>query len=958
MKDDATLLIGKADTTHDQAPEHAEAQPLPRGASVGRYVVLDEIGAGAMGRVYVGYDPKLDRKVAIKLLRAQLDDETSVARLLREAQAMARLSHPNVVSIHDVGDHDGQVFLAMELVQGRTVGAWLRERERDWREIVDVYRAAGEGLAAAHAAGLVHRDFKPDNVMVAEDGRVLVMDFGLARASTSPHEPASPSSSAVQAVISTELTAAGALIGTPAYMSPEQFDQAEVGPASDQFSFCAALFEALWGTRPFEADSLPGLAMAVRSGRVRALPTRTRTPKWLTAIVLRGLSVDPQARHPSMRDLLAALERGRKRGRGRLWIAGVGLVAIAGAGVAVAATSERRKCRAGTERIAQVWNPARRDRIASAYAALDLPYAASTWDRATPLLDAFSERWAEAYYDACAATRIHGEQSGVRLDQRMDCLAVQRAHFDSLLAEFEQPDAGLVQRTVSATDRLPKPEDCADTERLDAPLSDPAQRELALQARSAYAEANARLAAGRFEAGLASAEEGLALVRDADLPAIEAELLQKLAVARRGLADYAASEKAVREGLRAAARAGHERLVAGLWLDLLFQVAIQGDDLQQGVALADAAEIAVIEAGADLELRWSYEDKRAMLLRKLGDLEAAEVHHRRAIELAEQGEAKPLTMAVLRNNFGVTLHQMARYREARAIHELALADDIEVLGEEHPMVAQSYNEVAQNCAELGDQACALANYERAIDIAAATWGEEHPEYADALYNFSVFRYERLMFDDAERGVRRAMEIWEPKYGAESDRMGIAWGMLGNIARGRDEPALSAEHHEKAEQIFRKLYGDDHPKVSIPLSNRANALMDLERYDEALALHREALRIKEAKLGPDHPDLAYTLTGTAELLLAMGRPAEAIALAERAIAVRETTEQRSGLMGTAYFTAARARWDADQDRERALELAQKAYRAYASSNTGNPDATQEKIVVWLAERGASPRLVGD
>jgi tetratricopeptide (TPR) repeat protein/tRNA A-37 threonylcarbamoyl transferase component Bud32 len=955
LKDDVTVVPGRAEVTNEEHLRDPDPGPLPRGATVGRYVIVDAIGAGAMGRVYAGYDPKLDRKVAIKLLRMQASDETAVARLQREAQAMARLSHRNVVSIHDVGDHEGQVFLAMEFVQGRTVGAWSRERERDWSEIVDVYVAAGEGLAAAHTAGLVHRDFKPDNVMVADDGRVLVMDFGLARSSTESPRDEAESISGDRAAISAELTAAGSLVGTPAYMSPEQFDQAEVGPQSDQFSFCASMYEALWSARPFEADSLPGLAIAVRNGRVRPIPPRSGAPKWLAAIVLRGLSVEPSARHRSMRELLSALDRGRRRGRGRIYVGGVALVVLAGTGVAIAATSERRRCRAGTEKIAEVWNTDRSDRIAAAYAELELPYASATWARATPLLDAFADEWAQAYYDACAATRIHGEQSGARLDARMDCLAVERAHVDSLLTEFETPDAKLVERTVSAANKLPQPSDCADTEKLDDVEEDPQRRELALQARSAYAESNARLAAGRYDAALESAEHGLSLVADAELPDIAAELFVKLSAARRGRGDFRGAEQATRDGLAAAARSKDYALVAELWLDLLYEVAIQGDGAQQGPLLADAAEVAVIAAGDPPKLRWSYEDKKAMLLRKLGDLEEAELHHRRAIEIAEQANARAVSMSVLYSNFGTTLHYLGKYREAREMHERTLAEDIEIFGEEHPTTASTYNSIARACMDLGDDDCALGSYERALSIQAATLGEDHPEYADSLFNLSVFRYERMMFDEADAGAQQAMEIWKHAHGEESERMAVAWGLLGTIARARKQPEVSVEHQAKSEAIMRKVFGDEHPRVAQTMSNRALALLDLARYDEALAVQKEALRIREATHGPDHPDVAYTLCGTAEVLVAMGRAKEAVPLAERAVALREKIEVTPGVMAVAYYIAAQARWEANDDRERAIELAQKAYRAHGKATTGDPDR-QADIAKWLEERGASPPLV--
>ena len=309
MSEEITQLAGRGSGTHPRSPRPNGL--LARGTSVGRYVILDHIGSGGMGTVYAGFDPKLDRKVAIKVLALhRRRDPTSLARLAREAQSMARLSHPNVVTIHDVGDHDGKVFLAMEFVDGTTLGRWLRERDRAWPEVVDAYRAAGRGLAAAHDAGLVHRDFKPDNVMVAADGRVLVMDFGLARTSADSLDPSSDALCGDETA-DTSLTSAGMLVGTPAYMAPEQFDNAmNVGPASDQFSFCASMYEALFEHRPFEGNSLPHLVSEVKAGRVRPIPTGTAVPKWLVAAIVRGLSVDPTARHASMQELLALLDGG------------------------------------------------------------------------------------------------------------------------------------------------------------------------------------------------------------------------------------------------------------------------------------------------------------------------------------------------------------------------------------------------------------------------------------------------------------------------------------------------------------------------------------------------------------------------------------------------------------------------------------------------------------------------
>jgi Protein kinase domain/Putative zinc-finger len=308
---------------------------LAAGTQVGRYLVTDMIGAGGMGVVYAADDPELDRRVAIKLLRRDLRAAFGEARLQREAQAMARISHQNVIAVHDVGSHADQVFVAMELVDGHSLRAWLRARARSVGGIVSTFAAAGRGLAAAHAAGLVHRDFKPDNVLVdADDGRVRVTDFGLARAADDRADAGGGARDDAIA-IDRPLTVSGAVIGTPAYMAPEQLAGGHVDARTDQFSFCVALYEALYGERPFAGKHLAELEAEVAAGRVRPPPARTRSrvPASLRAIVLRGLSVRPGDRFSTMDDLVAALGRDRTRvPRTVAWLA-LALAAIAGVGL-------------------------------------------------------------------------------------------------------------------------------------------------------------------------------------------------------------------------------------------------------------------------------------------------------------------------------------------------------------------------------------------------------------------------------------------------------------------------------------------------------------------------------------------------------------------------------------------------------------------------------------------------
>jgi hypothetical protein len=327
-----------ASSPSPRLPAGEPAAPLRRGERAGRYQVVDVVGAGAMGTVYAAHDPDLDRTVAIKLLHAELGRGRRAAelraRLALEARALARISHPNVITVYDTGTVGDQVFVAMELVTGGTLRSWLGEAPRSWRDVRDAYVAAGRGLAAAHAAGIVHRDFKPDNVLVGSDGRVRVTDFGLSRAdwddpapperlAEGSGEPALPAPRSPP-----HLTATGALVGTPVYMAPEQLAGGAATALSDLFSFCIALYEALYGERPFGGGSLEELRRSTR-GPVRDPPAGKRTPRWIRGVLRRGLRADPGERYPSMTALCDALSR--EPARVRLWVAALGAVLIVGA---------------------------------------------------------------------------------------------------------------------------------------------------------------------------------------------------------------------------------------------------------------------------------------------------------------------------------------------------------------------------------------------------------------------------------------------------------------------------------------------------------------------------------------------------------------------------------------------------------------------------------------------------
>jgi tRNA A-37 threonylcarbamoyl transferase component Bud32/tetratricopeptide (TPR) repeat protein len=319
------------------------AAESPERARMGRYEIIAKLGEGAMGSVYVAHDPQLDRRVAIKLVRADRAAHAQMhARLAREARMMAQIRHPNVVAVYDAGELADGVFVAMELIDGETLRSWLVRAQRSWQDIVKAFIAAGNGLEAAHTAGVVHRDFKPDNVMVARDGRIAVTDFGVAVVGRAESEDLAIAETASSEDLRDPLLSrAGALIGTPRYMSPEQFRGDEIDPRTDQFSFAVSLYEALYGEPPFRASSIAELVHAT-ANEVRSPPAASVVPARIGRALMRALGSERSSRFSTMRPLLDELERASappRRARWRMVAAAAGLLATGSVVAGVAFTS-------------------------------------------------------------------------------------------------------------------------------------------------------------------------------------------------------------------------------------------------------------------------------------------------------------------------------------------------------------------------------------------------------------------------------------------------------------------------------------------------------------------------------------------------------------------------------------------------------------------------------------------
>jgi tetratricopeptide (TPR) repeat protein len=732
------------------APASVAVGPLARGANVGRYVILGLVGRGGMGDVYAAYDPELDRRIALKILHgggvADQERARSQSRLLKEARAIARLSHPSIVVVHDTGTIDDRVFIAMEFVEGQTLAAWIGGAPRPWAELRSAFLAAGHGLAAAHAARIVHRDFKPQNVMVTPDGSVRVMDFGLASDALGDGDAPAPTGAVGLPDVSRApllgLTRTGALLGTPAYMAPEQFLGERADERSDQFAFCVSLYEALHGERPFEGDTVPALAASVTAGKVREPNPRARPPTWLRKIVLRGLRAKREERFPTLVALLAALEHDPPRRRQRVLV-GLGLTALLLAGGALTHRTLEHTgaslCHGAGEKLAETWElPAadagglrpRHDAIRAAFLATGDPRAAETWKRTAGVLDGYARKWAAMYGEACEATHVRGEQSSEVLDLRMTCLESSRQSLRALGDIFANADVTVVGEAVNAANALPDLSRCADVPVLRAvmpPPSEPEARRKVEALRAAVAEVRALRDAGRWREGLRRLEPLVKEAQALGYKPVVAEALSLLGWIHYWNAEPKSSETAYEEALWAAEASRHDQVSAEAAIQL---IGITGwdlsrpDDSQRWAHFAEAVLLKMGSGHAALE-GWLAHN-RALAWVKAGRLEAAEADIRRAIA-AREGALGPNhpDVGTSFNALAECLSRRGKYQESMEASLRARAIYDRAYGPGTAFSALLLSNSAEGLNALGRHAEALTVFRKAQAEAEATLEPNH-----------------------------------------------------------------------------------------------------------------------------------------------------------------------------------------------------------------------------------------
>ena len=924
---------------------------LSRGDCLGRYVVLEEIGAGGMGVVYAAYDPELDRQVALKVLPAssQRDSEEARLRLIREAQALARVVHPNVVAVHDVGSLDRQVFLAMELVKGVDLAAWLVESPRDWREIVGVFVEAGRGLAAVHDAGLAHRDFKPSNVRVGEDGRVRVLDFGLAQGaqvtagatlgatlddpSSSPLEPQESS------LLHQRLTQEGRVFGTPRYMAPEQHLGRRADARSDQFAFCVALWEALYGEHPVASAAESDLLEVIRRGPSAQLQNDQRIPTGIHQSLVRGLRAEPDDRFASMGELLDTLARHTESRRKWLWPA---VAASLAAVILIYGLFREPACSSGAGKLVGIWDESLRSEIQQVFREQTFKKHDSIWRATQANLDTFTDQWRELYTEVCEATHVRKEQSSELLDLRMACLEERRQELGALVGLFAEADAELVARAEQASTSLSSLAACSDIRRLTLPkrIDDPRLKQDVAKIRGRLAEARALRAAGRHEQHLAVAEQAMGDARRLGYSPLTAEVSLEL-----GASHYRASRpgqaKSAYLDARHFADAGRHDVVRAealhglLWLAGDGQIDADETQLRQQEA---RAVIQRLDDDPQLLIRW--QQAAARILRAEGRLKEAAEAVASAIELSERlyGRDHPDTASMV-TTLGTIQAQEGRFQPAIASFQRALQARQAHLRPDHPDIGSVQQQLANILLQLG-------SYEQAADYLTSSLhiaGDQRTVHRARVLADLGYAEVRLGRDQAGIDhMLQSLELCTELRGDGSPKVAEILNYLGDSYLEMGDPAAAELCLRRALAIYDQLGRRALP----PALNSARALIGLGRIPEATEQIAELRRLMD----PDHYLSVWVELAEGELFAASGEKSLAVARFEHVKEVWQSSDQASPLdLAMVSRRLAEAGDDLDPTVARAhAEQALSLYRAQGAAGTRGAKAVE----TWLAARAGS------
>lgn len=929
-------------TSHDT--ERASSSPLDRtlaadgGGNVttlrpsevralGRYLILSQLGSGGMGAVYLAYDPELHRKIAIKLLKSNTAAEAERARLLREAQAMAKLSHPNVVSIYDVGIVEGQVFVAMEFVKGGTLRTFIDAQPRSWRDIVLIYIQAARGLAAAHRANLVHRDFKPDNVLVSEEGWAKVSDFGLVRtaAEGNVEEALGLASTQVKDARGKDplaLTQTGALLGTPLYMSPEQFLRGTVDGRSDQFSFFVSLFEALYRVRPFVGSNVYELAASVSRGERVRPKNDAVVPRRIRAIVDRGLETDPLRRWATMDQVAALLESGvhswiRRHATALLAVLAATSISVATASSLYVSPDKPGQCEKDIhDRWAKDWSAERREEIRRVAAKTNLPYVVRAWEMADATLDRFVKKWMIRWLDVCEADAAG---SGPNTRNRLFCLEDAWSRMDGLLVLAEQGNSdvlGNIERQAAMVEA--SAEICdkdADILLQDvAPPSAPELYELQQELSRYLAQANSNF--------------------------VPKELRQK---------SVDAVEKAKELGYRPLIAKAH--VVAGRVADVSMELKEAVPHYESAYSLALASRFDLVAFEAAIYAVYAYA--------RLAELEKA-----RTWSLATEGykdRFSGLGAARFLVFQDFTIRAEVALRESKVPEALSLSREaVEYARNNFDAqsfeVASALGNVGVALAMGGDAPQAIQLLQDSAVMLEVVKGVDFPDTLTARTNLATLRLQTgdelgALFEYQRIIAASLPHVDEAKYATLAARaynnLGTLHVKMGNLQAGIDAYTLGRE-------IRAKQLGEHHSDTISIAVNIADALIKDGRFATAEAELRRGLELQITAVGKEHVRVGAIHDLLALALLGEGQPkaAEQEALAAVKILEKATDVTYKGYLAEANGALGRALWSDPKRRGEAVRILDRAFTLFLDLGESHEKEFQE-LSTWRSENGVPP-----
>jgi len=965
---DATFIQTDYQPSGNSGGKNA-ASDIARGSTIGRYVVIDKIGAGGMGEVFMAFDPDLDRKVALKLVKPTGSDtakaDSARVRLVREGQAMAKLSHPNVIPVFDVGTIGRNVYIAMEFVEGQDLRSWLDAEDRDWPAILQHFLAAAAGLQAAHEAGLVHRDFKADNALVGADDRLRVIDFGVAHKATDsvPESSASPaaSSSALAAAIGATpnvATKTGALMGTPLYMAPEQFLGDEVDERTDQFNFCASLYEALFRQPPFDGDTITKLMINVTGGELREMPESSDVPGWLRDALKTGLSPERNDRYTTMAELVAAITPPEPRKLAvPLLLAGLFVAFIV---VAVLLMSQNKASRADAcngldEPMQKVWSSERQGKVRAALLGSKLSYADAAWTRVKKAIDGYSAEWIAGRKHACQATAVAKEQTNEMLGRRMACYDQRLRELDAVVTVIASVDATVVEYAAQAASNLSPVAMCANQSRLLALTSEnvaPGKARAVNELRDKLATIKALQSAGKYADGVKLAKDVYARAK---------ELAWRRGIARAAfwigdlesrLGHHVVAEERLFEAVRIASEHDDYATEALAWVDLTHVVAISRERHKVGGRWAKHAAVAIKRGGGDRVLQ-------GRLHFTQGHIESRRLNYARA--LAEYKTAAALLTRVLGPDHylvagavgaqGSMLKKLGRYAEAAEKQQRAAAATERAMGSKHPHLAIILNNLGNALSRLGKYDAARKAYLQSIDIRMEALGKQHPGVASPLLNLGQL-HERLGDNGkAEAFYTRALAIRRKHLPENHPRVANTMLYLAGLRFKQGQVAAEVAHRRQVLAMYTAHYGSDSWRTATVRSGLCEALRRARQLGKAKTQCSAAVAKLRAKKYETY--LAVALTNAGRLALDMGVKGDStagrqvIVELEFALAIRQKRKQPAQSIAYSQFVLALALWTRPADRPAARKRAQAAVVGMAKLPPGDRFRGRE-IQRWLNE----------